>query len=193
MWKPSDQYVQAVFLIKLFMLRCSSFVIWIYKSKCKFLVHAGYWHKKLAWKVGSTIMGLIATKPVFGVSDKVRFKPACSATETSYKIEVSLVASLDILLSNKRITKALIRLRGCAGWSAPVLFAKPRRQVFSRQGPYIWTIDKDRRLEQPIRKRSQFWGRFLRAVHKRKIDNQLRVLSVGSKEIDWCGISLIWS
>ena len=28
-------------------------------------------------------MGLITTKPVFGVSAKVRFKPACSATETS--------------------------------------------------------------------------------------------------------------
>ena len=27
--------------------------------------------------------GLIAKKHVFGVSDKVRFKPACSATETS--------------------------------------------------------------------------------------------------------------
>ena len=27
----------------------------------------------------------------------------------------------------KRITKALIRLRGCAAWSAPVLFANPRR------------------------------------------------------------------
>ena len=41
-----------------------------------------------------------------------------------------------MILSKKRITKALIRLRGCAGWSAPVLFAKPRRQVFSRRGPY---------------------------------------------------------
>ena len=40
-------------------------------------------------------------------------------------------------LSKKRITKALIRLRGCAGWSVPVLFANPRRQVFSRRGPYI--------------------------------------------------------
>ena len=28
-------------------------------------------------------LGLVARKPVFGVSDKVRFKPACSATETS--------------------------------------------------------------------------------------------------------------
>ena len=28
-----------------------------------------------------------------------------------------------MILSNKGITKALIRLRGCAGWSAPLLFA----------------------------------------------------------------------
>ena len=40
-----------------------------------------------------------------------------------------------MLLSNKRITKALIRLRGCAGWSAPVLFTNLRRQIFSRRGP----------------------------------------------------------
>ena len=53
-------------------------------------------------------MGRNATKPVFGVSDKVRFKPACSAEETSKKIEISLVSSLDIIISNRRITKALI-------------------------------------------------------------------------------------
>ena len=40
-----------------------------------------------------------------------------------------------MILFKKRITKALIRLRGCAGWSAPVLFANHRRQVFSRRGP----------------------------------------------------------
>ena len=40
-----------------------------------------------------------------------------------------------MILTKKRITKALIRLRGCPGWSAPVLFANPRRQVFSRRGP----------------------------------------------------------
>ena len=34
----------------------------------------------------------------------------------------------------------LIRLRGCAGWSAPVLFANPRRQVFSCRGPVISII-----------------------------------------------------
>ena len=30
----------------------------------------------------------------------------------------------------------LIRLRVCTGWSGPLLFANPRRQVFSRRGPY---------------------------------------------------------
>ena len=82
-------------------------------------------------------MGLDATKPVFAVSDKTRLKPFSSATVTSQKIEILLVASLDMILSNKQITKALIRLHGCAGWSAPVLFANPRRQVFSHRGSYV--------------------------------------------------------
>ena len=38
------------------------------------------------------------------------------------------------MLSNKRVTKALIRLRGCVGWFVPLLFTNPRRQVFSRRG-----------------------------------------------------------
>ena len=46
-----------------------------------------------------------------------------------------------MVLFKKRMIKALIRLRGCAGWSAPVLFANPRRQVFSRQGPYYVVIN----------------------------------------------------
>ena len=41
-----------------------------------------------------------------------------------------------MILTKKRITKALIRLRGFAGWPAPVLFAYPRRHVFSRRGLY---------------------------------------------------------
>ena len=44
------------------------------------------WHEKSgitqAWKVVE-YMDLAATKPVFGVWDKVRFKPVSSATETS--------------------------------------------------------------------------------------------------------------
>ena len=33
--------------------------------------------------------------------------------------------------------KSADQLRGCTGWSAPLLFATPRRQVFSRRGPLI--------------------------------------------------------
>ena len=39
---------------------------------------------------------------------------------------ISSVASLDLILSKKGITKALIRLRGCAGLLAPLLFANPK-------------------------------------------------------------------
>ena len=80
-------------------------------------------------------MGLVSRKPVFGVSDKASFKPVSSAKETSQKSEISLVASLDMILLDKRITKALISLHGCAGLSASLLFAKNRRQGFPRRGP----------------------------------------------------------
>ena len=40
------------------------------------------------------------------------------------------------MISKLQKTKALISLRGCAGWSAPFLFSNPQRQVFSRRGPY---------------------------------------------------------
>ena len=46
---------------------------------------------------GHTI-GRDVTKPVFGVSYKARIKPVSPATETSKKIEISLVASFDIKL-----------------------------------------------------------------------------------------------
>ena len=55
-------------------------------------------------------------------------------------VKFPLGASFEMILSNKRITKALIRLRGCAGWSAPLLFANPRRQVFSRRRRYYYVI-----------------------------------------------------
>ena len=55
-------------------------------------------------------MGLGITKPVFGVSDKVRLKPVSSATETNLENEISLVVSWYMILSKKQISKALIRL-----------------------------------------------------------------------------------
>ena len=75
-----------------------------------------------------------------GGFDKECFKPVSSAKETSLKIEISPAASLHMILSKKQNKKALIRLRGCAGWSAPVLFTNPRRQDFSRRGPYYSCI-----------------------------------------------------
>ena len=45
-----------------------------------------------------------------------------------------------MVLSKQWITKALIRLRGCAVWSAPLLFANLRRQVFSRRGPKFYVL-----------------------------------------------------
>ena len=79
------------------------------------------------WYTG-TYLGHVARKPVFGVSHEV-IKPACLATETSWKIAISLMSSLDMILSNMHIKKALIRLRGCAGWSAPLLFANTKNRV----------------------------------------------------------------
>ena len=55
-----------------------------------------------------------------------------------------------MILSKKRITKALIRLRGCAGWSAPVLFANSRRQVISRQGQYNVRYSRNKPYNQSI-------------------------------------------
>ena len=76
-------------------------------------------------------LGLVARKPVFGVCDKASFKPVSTAIETSLKIEISLVISLDIILFDKQIAKALIRLRGCAGWSVPICSQTPEDR-FSR-------------------------------------------------------------
>ena len=68
-------------------------------------------------------MSHITRKPVFRVCDQVWLKPDCSADETSWGLEISAKASRGTILSTQRTTKVLIRLRRCAGWSAPLLFA----------------------------------------------------------------------
>ena len=57
-------------------------------------------------------MSLVTWKPVFGVCDQVQLKPACSATETSWSLEIAHKETRDIVLSKQRTAKVLIRLRG---------------------------------------------------------------------------------
>ena len=66
-----------------------------------------------------------------GDSDKARHKPAYAATEASMRLEILVKETRHITLSRQQTTKVLIRLRGCAGWSAPLLFAYGIRHVFS--------------------------------------------------------------
>ena len=68
-------------------------------------------------------LGLNARRPVFGVYDHARLKPTCSVTESTCSSKAEIVcSSLSLILSRWRTTKALIRLRGCVGWSAPLIF-----------------------------------------------------------------------
>ena len=82
--------------------------------------YANSWVKILLQHIRKS---LVMTKPVFGVCDQVRHKPACAAIEARKRLKNSDMETRSIILSRQRTTKALVRLRGCAGWSAPLLFA----------------------------------------------------------------------
>ena len=71
----------------------------------------------------SHYMSIVTRKPVFVVCDQDRLKPVCSAEEGSYSLEIANIDTKDIILPRQRTTNVLIRLRGCASWSAPLLFA----------------------------------------------------------------------
>ena len=68
-------------------------------------------------------MCLVKRKPVFGVFEQVRLKPASAATEASYRLEILDIETGYIILSRQWTIKVLIRLRRCEGWSAPLLVA----------------------------------------------------------------------
>ena len=78
----------------------------------------------------------ITWKRVFGIFDQVRFKPAWSATEPSQNLETLDTASKYIILSKQRTAKVLIRLRGCTGWTASLMFAYGIKHVFAWPGPF---------------------------------------------------------
>ena len=78
-------------------------------------------------------MSHVMRKPVFRVCDQVRHKPACSATETSSSLNILDLANICIMLSRQQTSKALIGVRGCTGWSAPLYGI---RHVSSWHGSY---------------------------------------------------------
>ena len=74
-------------------------------------------------------LSLIMRKPIFRMYDHERLKPTCSATQTSKSHEIAKEETGVIILPRQQTTKALIRLCGCAGWSAPLLFAYGKNGV----------------------------------------------------------------
>ena len=70
-------------------------------------------------------MSIDATKPVFGVSENQPSQPQ----RLDRNSEISLGASLNTILFNVLIAKALIRLCGCASWSVALLFADPDGRI----------------------------------------------------------------
>ena len=90
-------------------------------------------HHGISWR-GRTIwlymeryiwlyMSLVMRKPVFWVWDQGRLKPACATTEAMWRLEISYIETRSIILYRQRTINVLIRLRRCACWSAPLLFA----------------------------------------------------------------------
>ena len=68
----------------------------------------------LVLSCGGSYMSHVTTKPAFGVCDQLSLKLACSATETSLGLEISVLANgRGIVLSRQRTTKAVIILCRC--------------------------------------------------------------------------------
>ena len=83
-------------------------------------------------------MGIDVTKPVSWGSEKSRLKPVSSATtESSWKIVILLVASLDMILSNTQ-KKGADQSAQIGRLVCAFFVRKPRRQVFFGQDPYLF-------------------------------------------------------
>ena len=96
--------------------------------------------EKGPWYLANMIWATTRQNVSSGVSDQARHKPACAATEASWSLEISAIESKVIILSKQRTTKALNRLCGCTGWSAPLLFANDKRHIFPWPGSIIYYV-----------------------------------------------------
>ena len=68
-------------------------------------------------------------KPVFGVSDQVRNKPGCAATEDGWRLEISDLESRGIVLSKWRKQRRWSATRLSRSWSAS-LFSHMQKSGF---------------------------------------------------------------
>ena len=70
------------------------------------------------------LMSLVTRKPVFGVCDQGRLKPACAATEARQRLEISDIETRGITLSRQRTTKTTVERRwsDCADGQADLRF-----------------------------------------------------------------------
>ena len=98
-------------------LRCCIY----HADKCLNANNWHCWHFNIISRINLVLScvehekSFITSGPYFHVCDEFKLKPACLATD----IEILLVDNGLIIISRKQVTKALIRLHGCAGWSVP--------------------------------------------------------------------------
>ena len=104
-------------------------------------------------------MSLVTRKSVFWVFNQVRHKPACAATEASWRLEIWDIETKDIILSRQWTTKVLIRLRGCAGWTAPLLVAYDISR-FSHNKAYIKPASREVRRPRSLLDWSKFYEKY---------------------------------
>ena len=99
---------------------------WVHRSSCWFC-HALAQLYYNTWTQFSVLVhkkwALLRENLSSGFFYQGRHKLACAGTEVSHRLEISDIETGGIILSKQWTTKVLIRLRGCAGWSAPLLFA----------------------------------------------------------------------
>ena len=78
--------------------------------------------------------------PAFGVSDKARLKPVSLATETSYKIEISLVASPDMIFSIEWKTHAWSDCADARTGLHILLFTSPKNRFSPVEAQFVCII-----------------------------------------------------
>ena len=153
--KDSDQTRQMPRLIRVFagctvtllVLSCCSLYIEVYEASDKEPHLWSFWvavhaclkdfklcHTKIPFlmrrlECNFIQMCFVTRKPFFRMCDQVRLKPATQPQKLGRGLKF-WIQKLGILF-RQRTTKALISLRGCAGWSVPLLFAYGKKQIFS--------------------------------------------------------------